>query len=50
MHNNGKLQTARVVTDYLENETIEQIDWPSLSPELNPKEYARDKLQQAQKS
>jgi hypothetical protein len=37
----------RVVTDYLENETIERMDWPNLSPDLNQKEHAWGKLQQA---
>jgi hypothetical protein len=27
---------ARVVTDYLENEKIERIEWPSCSPDMNP--------------
>jgi hypothetical protein len=37
---NARLQRARVVTDYLENKTIERMYWPSLSPDLNPKEHA----------
>jgi transposase len=47
MDDNARLQRPRVVTDYLENETIERMDWQSLSPDLNPKEHAWDKLQQA---
>jgi transposase len=47
MDDNARLQRARVVTDYLENEIIERMDCPSLSPDLNPKEHAWDKLQQA---
>jgi transposase len=47
MDDNARLQRARVVTDYLENETIERMDCPSLSPDLNTKEHAWDKLQQA---
>jgi transposase len=46
MDDNARLQRARVLTEYLENETIERMDWPSLSPDLNPKEHAWDKLQQ----
>jgi transposase len=46
MDDNARLQRARVVTDYLENKTIERMYWPSLSPDLNPKEHAWHKLQQ----
>ena len=38
---------ARVVTDYLENETIERMEWPSCSPDMNPIEHAWDMLQKA---
>ena len=31
--------TARVCIDYLYRETIEVIDWPTRSPDLNPIEY-----------
>jgi transposase len=47
MDDNARLQRAHVVTDYLENESIDRMDWPSLSPDLNPKENAWDKLQHA---
>jgi hypothetical protein len=47
MDDNTKLQRPCVVTDYLENKTIERMDWPSLLPDLNHKEHAWDKLHQA---
>ena len=40
MDDNARPHRARVVTDYLEMETIERMDWPSLSPDLNPIEHA----------
>ena len=47
MDDNARPHRARVVTDHLETETIERMDWTSLSADLNPIEYAWDKLQQA---
>ncbi len=47
MDDNARPHRARVVEDYLQTETIERMDWPSLSPDMNPIEHAWDKLQQA---
>jgi hypothetical protein len=46
MDDNARPHRACVVTDYLENETIERMHLPSLLPNLNPTEHAWDKLQQ----
>ena len=40
---NARPHRAHVVTDYLENETIE---WPSCSPDMNPIEHGWDMLQE----
>ena len=34
-----------MVNDYLEDEGIEGLDWPSRSPDLNPIKHAWDALQ-----
>jgi hypothetical protein len=47
MDDNARPHRARVVTDYLENETIERMEWPSCSPDMNPIEHAWDMLQKA---
>ena len=47
MNDNARPHRARVVTDYLENETIERMEWPSCSPDMNPIEHAWDMLQKA---
>jgi hypothetical protein len=36
MDDNARPHRARVVTDYLENETIERMEWQSCSPDMNP--------------
>jgi len=34
-----------VVYEYLKQETIERMDWPTQSPDLYPTEHVRDILQ-----
>jgi len=47
MDDNARPHTARVVEQYLQAETIDCIDWPARSPDINPIEHAWDLLQAA---
>ncbi|KAI4900119.1 hypothetical protein NFI96_024379 [Prochilodus magdalenae] len=42
VHNSAWPHVARVCRQFLENEGIDTIDWPTGSPDLNPIEYLRD--------
>ena len=45
MDDNTRPHRARVVDQYLEQESIERMDWPARSLDLNPIEHAWDMLQ-----
>ena len=47
MDDNARPHRARVVEDYLQQETTVRMDWPARSPGLNPIEHVWNMLQVA---
>ena len=44
MDGNARPRRARVVEEYLQQETIVRMDWPACSPDLNPIEHVCNML------
>ena len=40
MDGNARPHRARIVNEYLQQESIERMDWPATSPDLNPIDHA----------
>lgn len=45
MHDNATALCPRVVFQFLNEQGVDCMDWPTRSPDMNPLEHARDMLQ-----
>jgi hypothetical protein len=44
MDDNTRQHIARIVSDYLRQESIDSIPWPAMSPDMNPFEHLSDDI------
>nr|KAG5706368.1 hypothetical protein BaRGS_033129 [Batillaria attramentaria] len=47
MYDNARPHRARIVDQYLEEESMERMEWPARSPDLNPIEHVWDMIGRA---